>query len=83
MNVNLLQPSESWPGDENLWSKIQDNAETLQRSGDEVLTGAVVLVPPTNGLMPGVFQVWHERNDGMWIYVDAEGVQHEVDNPVG
>lgn len=62
--------------------QIEGNAETLQRSGDDKLTGQVILRTDPNALMSGVYQVWHETDRETWIWVDAEGVQHESVCPI-
>lgn len=80
MNVNLLQPSGPWPTDENLWAKIQDNQDVVAVAVKPQLTGKVALID-ARGIMPGVFQVWHETRDGYWVWVDEEGVVHSNCHP--
>lgn len=82
MNVNLLQPSNAWPHDTNLWGQVQDSEDILNRSADVQTTGDVALIPDPKALMGGVFQVWFKTDEGVWLWVDPDGIMHKFSCPI-
>ena len=82
MNVNTNTPMGGpYPF---LADDIADHQEIMQRSGEDVLTGAVALISEGGDLEgTGSLQVWSQTSEGDWIYVTPDGVVVRTDNPIG
>lgn len=93
MNVNANRlfngvPSgdfERSPADESelLSGEIREHHEILSRSGKFTPIGTVALISDPDPSYPGALQVWSKTAEGMWVWVNPEGVVMESACPIG
>lgn len=62
---------------------IKAHHEILSRSGKFTPTGTVALISDPDPSYPGALQVWSKTAEGMWVWVNPEGVVMESACPIG